>query len=142
MPLTHLTYAFLNPIRWLLGEPLYISAFANQIRNQQPDAVREETCVANLLFNHNIIANLTAGYIKSGEDESWMISILGTEGVIELYPTEMDNGSLRLFQGDRITNFDFADAKDAFIIQAEAFIASLQGENCCRNTPAHTLGDL
>jgi predicted dehydrogenase len=33
MPLTHLTYAFLNPIRWLLGEPLYISAFANQIRN-------------------------------------------------------------------------------------------------------------
>jgi myo-inositol 2-dehydrogenase/D-chiro-inositol 1-dehydrogenase len=142
MPLTHLTYAFLNPVRWLLGEPIYVSAFANQIRRQQQDAVQEETCVANLLFNNDAIATLTAGYIKSGDDQSWMVSILGTKGVLELYPTEMDNGSLRLFQGERVTDIDFADAQDAFIIQAEAFLASLQGENCCRNTPADTLGDL
>lgn len=142
MPLTHLTYAFLNPVRWLLGEPLYVSAFANQIRYQHPDAVQEETCIANLLFNHNIIASLTAGYIKSGEDESWMVSILGTEGVLELYPTEMDNGSLRLFQGNGVKDVDFADAQDAFVVQAETFIDSLQGENRCRNTPTDTLGDL
>lgn len=142
MPLTHLTYAFLNPVRWLLGEPIYVSAFANQIRCQQQDALQEETCVANLLFSNDVIATLTAGYIKSGDDESWMISVLGTKGVLEIYPTEMDNGSLRLFQDDRVTNIDFADAKDAFIIQAEAFLASLEGENCCRNRPADTLGDL
>lgn len=142
MPLTHLTYAFLNPIRWLLGEPIYVSAFANQIRYQQEDSVREETCVANLLFGNDAIATMTAGYVKSGQDESWMLSILGTKGVLELYPTEMDNGKLRLLKGDRVTNLDFANYRDAFIIQAEAFLASLMGDNCCRNKPIDTLGDL
>ena len=142
MPLTHLTYAFLNPVRWLLGEPIYVSAFANQIRHQQQDSVREETCVANLLFGDNAIATMTAGFVKSGHDESWMMSILGTKGVLELYPTEMDSGKLRLFQGDCVTNLDFAMSQDAFIIQAEAFLASLMGDNCCRNKPIHTLGDL
>ena len=142
MPLTHLTYAFLNPVRWLFGEPIYVSAFANQISNKQPDSVKEETCIANLVFDKDIIANLTSGYVNSGNDESWMISILGTEGVLEIYPTEMDKGNLRVFHGDIVTNLDFADDEDPFIIQAKAFIESLTGNNCCRNTPSETLGDL
>lgn len=142
MPLTHLTYVFLNPVRWLLGEPTYISAFANQIRHQGWDWVQEETCAVNLMFDSSVIASMMASYIKSGQAESWMVSILGTEGVLEIYPTEMDNGSLRLWQGDRVTRLDFAAAPDAFILQVEAFLASLTGENLCRNTPTDTLGDL
>lgn len=142
MPLTHLSYAFLNPIRWLLGEPTHISAFANQISQRGVDSVQEETCMANLLFDDDVMVSMMAGYIKPGQDESWMVSILGTDAVLELYPTEMDNGTLRLLQGEEVTTIDFATARDAFIVQAEAFFASISGENRCRNTPADTLGDL
>lgn len=30
MPLTHMTYCFINPLRWLLGTPRCVSAFANR----------------------------------------------------------------------------------------------------------------
>lgn len=142
MPLTHLTYVFLNPVRWLLGEPTCVSAFANQIRQQGEDWVQEESCAVNLMFDHSVIASMMASYIKSGQAESWMVSILGTEGMLNIYPTEMNNGSLRLWKGDQVTEMDFADAPDAFILQVEAFLSSLNGKNHCRNTPADTLGDL
>ncbi len=29
MPLTHMTYCFINPVRWLAGDPQFVSAFAN-----------------------------------------------------------------------------------------------------------------
>jgi myo-inositol 2-dehydrogenase / D-chiro-inositol 1-dehydrogenase len=142
MPLTHMTYAFLNPLRWLLGEPTHVSALANRVRRRGPDDVTEETCVANLAFGDGPIGSLTAGYVRSGGEESWSVSIVGTEATLDLHPTEMNNGRLRLTTSLADVMEDFSTAPDAFALQAEAFLATLAGEDRCRNTPADTLGDL
>ncbi|WP_116139800.1 Gfo/Idh/MocA family protein [Trinickia diaoshuihuensis] len=142
MPLTHMSYAFINPLRWLFGEPLRVSAFANRIRHTADHQVREETCVANLLFPRDVLCSMLAGYVKPGNAESWQISIVGSEGVLELRPTEMENGSLRLYRGEEITTMDFAGAQDAFIAQAHAFLDSIEGRMRCRNRPHDALNDL
>jgi myo-inositol 2-dehydrogenase/D-chiro-inositol 1-dehydrogenase len=142
MPLTHLTYAFMNPLRWLLGEPTHVSAFANRKRQQGPHDVREETCVVNLLFEDDVLGSLMAGYVTAEQGESWMVSILGTGGSLDLHPTEMDNGALRLVHGGEVTEMDFAASPDAFVVQADAFVAAVSGRGRCRNAPADTVGDL
>ena len=50
MPLTHMTYCFLNPLRWLFGEPEMIAARANRLVETAPGLVAEETCVALMRF--------------------------------------------------------------------------------------------
>ncbi len=46
MPLTHLSYCYLNAVRWILGRPTAVSAMANRKRNTDPGHVMEETCAA------------------------------------------------------------------------------------------------
>lgn len=142
MPLTHMSYAFVNPLRWLFGNPLRVSAFANRIRHTALHHVREETCVANLLFPHEIVCSMLAGYVKPGGAESWQISIVGSEGLLELRPTEMDNGSLCLYRGSEVEDLHFVDAQDAFVAQANAFLDSIEGNPRCRNHPDDALNDL
>lgn len=143
MPLTHMTYVFLNPLRWLFGEPSHVSAFANRIRHTAPERVTEETCAVNLLFPEDVLGSLLAGYVDPGDDDGWSVSLLGTQGVLKVYPTEMDNGRLRLLRGSEVSTTDFGPARDAFEVQAEAFLAAVRGEGeTCRNRPEDCLGDL
>lgn len=143
MPLTHMTYVFLNPLRWLLGEPSRVSAFANRVLHTAPAHVLEETCAVNLLFPGNVLGSLVAGYVDPGEDDGWSVSLLGTEGVLKIHPTEMDNGWLRLLRGSEASTLDFSTARDAFVVQAEAFLAAVRGEgDQRRNRPEDCLGDL
>lgn len=142
MPLTHMTYAFLNPLRWLFGDPTHVSAFANRKRHTDRDKVIEETCVANLLFPDDVLGTLLAGYVDPGAGDAWSVTVLGTEGALEIHPTEMDNGRWTLTRGTEKTTCDFADSQDAFEVQANAFLDSLGGPNRCRNRPADCLADL
>lgn len=146
MPLAHMTYAFVNPLRWIFGEPTHVSAFANRKRNTAPGAVDEETCVATLLFPDSVPCSMTAGFVKPFEDErdekGWGVWIVGTRGGIELYPGEMGSGWLRVHRGAEVETVDFAAAPDAFRLQAEAFLASMDGERPCHNPPEETIGDI
>jgi predicted dehydrogenase len=142
MPLTHMTYTFINPLRWIFGEALQVSAFANRIKHTKPDQVQEETCVANLLFPQDVLCSMLAGYVKPGNADSWRISIVGTDGMLELHPSEMDNGVMHLYRESDILTTDFADAPDAFVVQANAFLDSMQGRARCRNPPGDALNDL
>lgn len=142
MPLTHISYVFLNPLRWILGDPLQVSAIANRKKHVQSHHVREETCAANMIFSKDVVLNMLAGYVGYGEQESWSVFFLGTRGSIQLYPTEMENGWLKLFQEGASSTHDFAKAPDAFAIQAQTFLDALQGENHLRNKPIDCLGDL
>lgn len=142
MPLTHMTYCFVNPLRWLLGDPTHLSAFANRKAHTAPGLVEEETCVANLLFPQEVLGSLTAGFVKPGELPAWSITLMGTEGALELAPVDLGGGTLTVYTPDATTTYDFADAPDAFQTQAAAFLAALDGAAACRNTPRDTLGDL
>jgi predicted dehydrogenase len=143
MTVAHLTYCFVNPVRWILGDPTHVSAFASRARHTGPRHVREETVAASVRFADGVIGTMDAGYVRPGDDgASWTATFVGTEGIVEVQPTEMDNGSVRLLRGAEETVADCGSAPDAFRVQAAAFLASLDGEDRCRNRPADTVGDL
>ena len=142
MPLTHLTYCFVNPLRWIFGEPTHVSAFANRVRQTDPATVREETCIVNLRFDGDVLASVVGGYVRPADGPYWNVSIVGTEATLELNPSEMGPGELRRLKGSAETRIDTEPSEDAFVRQANVFLDALHGSNRCRNTPAHALGDL
>jgi myo-inositol 2-dehydrogenase/D-chiro-inositol 1-dehydrogenase len=142
MPLTHMTYCFINPIRWLVGNPHAVSAFANRKLHTAPGLVAEETCIANLLFEGDVLGSLTAGFVKPGNIPSWTATFIGTRAAVELFPTENGVGHLLLYHADQCERRTFESAGDPFEHQAAAFLAALDGGNECRNTPADTIDDI
>ena len=83
---------------------------------------------------------MSAGYVKPSPRESWVVSILGAEGEIELHPSEMGAGWMLVSGRGGDETIDFSGSRDAFEAQADAFLASLSGENRCRNRPADAVG--
>jgi predicted dehydrogenase len=142
MPLTHMTYCFINPLRWILGEPLAVSAMANQIVNQSAHAVHEETCGALLRFSNRIIVSLTAGYVRSTNCDVWRLRLYGRDGALEILPDESGPGCIRLLRGDGVEEHKFPADEDGFLSQAEAFIAAIRGKARCLNRPMDCIGDL
>lgn len=142
MPLTHMTYCFLNPLRWLAGDPVSVSAFANRKKHTAPGLITEETCVANLLFPGDVLCSMTAGFVSAPGLPGWSITIIGTAGALDLVPAENGIGTLTVYGQGQPQVRTFADARDPFLVQAETFLAALDGRNDCRNPPAETLGDL
>lgn len=141
MPVTHMTYAFVNPARWIFGDPECVSAFANRIHATGNGYVTEETCTANLVFPGDVIGNMVAGYVNPG-GEWWSFTVVGTAGVLEVRPSDMGPGELSVHRGDTVRHHRFDDAPDPFVAQAHAFLDALEGGRTCRNTPRDTLGDL
>lgn len=139
MPLTHMTYCFINLARWILGEPLCVSAFANRIKHTGPGLLDEESCVANFRFGQNVIGSMTASFIKPGAVPGWSVLFLGTEGAAEICPLE---NSLTIYRAGHTEKLDFSSARDAFEVQAEVFVAALEGRNECRNAPDATAADI
>ena len=76
MPLTHMTYCFINPIRWLVGNPRAVSAFSNRKLHTGAEFVAEETCIANLLFDGDVLGSLTAGFVKPANIPSWTVTLI------------------------------------------------------------------
>ncbi len=142
MPLTHMTYCFINPIRWLVGNPHAVSAFSNRKLHTAPGLVAEETCIANLLFEGDVLGSLTAGFVKPGNIPSWTATFIGTRAAVELFPTENGVGHLLLYHADQCERRTFESAGNPFELQAAAFLAALDGGNECRNTPADTIDDI
>jgi myo-inositol 2-dehydrogenase / D-chiro-inositol 1-dehydrogenase len=142
MPLTHMTYCFINPIRWIMGDPRFVSAFANRIAHTDPGLVEQETCVANLLFDGDVLCSLTAGYVKGGDRPVSSVTFLGTDATLEVLPSEEAGGSTVACRGSDTQRTVFDGAPNAFQAQADAFLAAIDGANTCRNTPAQTIGDL
>lgn len=142
MPMTHMTYCFINPIRWLAGNPRQVSAFANRKLHTAPDLVAEETCVANLLFDGDVLGSLTAGFVKPGNIPSWTATLIGTRAAMELFPSENGVGHMVFHHADHCEYRKFESAGNPFELQATAFLATVDGGGECRNTPADTIDDI
>ncbi len=142
MPLTHMTYGFINPMRWLAGNARAVSAFANRKLHTAPGLIAEETCIANLLFEHDVLGSITAGFVKPGELPSWTATLIGTKAAIELFPGENGIGHMLWYHTDHCENRQFESAANPFELQAAAFLATIDGANECRNTPADTIDDI
>ena len=142
MQLTHKTNCFINPIRWMAGNPRAVSAFANRKLHTAAGFVAEETCIVNLLFDRDVLGSLTAGFVKPGNIPSWSAAFIGTRAALELFPAENGVGHLVLYQGDRSECRKFESAGNPFELQAAAFLAALDGGHECRNAPEDTVDDV
>lgn len=141
MPVTHMTYAFLNPLRWFFGEPLRLSAMANRVKQINLDSVNEETCLVNLQFPDDLLVSLTAGYVTAPMTQHWKLEIFGSEGMLEIHPGDLDSGYVRHHTKEHeIVTHSFSDSENAFDIQAKVFIDSISAaENNADKTSSKCL---
>jgi len=144
MPLAHMTYCFLNPVRWILGQPLRVSAFANRKHHTAPGLIAEETCVANVLLVDDVPYSLVAGFVGPGRLPAWSVTFIGTQGAIDLVPAEESRAVMVVYRegAKEAQPIDFATAPDAFEAQARAFLAALDGGPDVRNPPQDALVDV
>jgi myo-inositol 2-dehydrogenase / D-chiro-inositol 1-dehydrogenase len=138
MPLAHMTYCFINPVRWLLGNPHRVSAFANRVKETGPEMIREETCIANLLLPAGVLYSATAGFVRPGAVPGWSVTIIGTRAAIELEPAEDAAQTMTVYGPDGAQQHDFGPHAPAFQAQAEAFLNAVSGAAggaTCLNPP-------
>ena len=142
MPLTHMTYCFINPVRWIVGDPLAVSAFASRVLNTAPELIAEENIVAAMKFGNDVLCNMTAGFVAPGGLPAWSATFIGTKGAAEIRPDEVGTGTVVVYQEGKATERNFTGTANAFNLQAEAFVAAIQSGGQGRNPPAATSGDV
>ena len=135
MVLTHMTYAFLNPIRWIFGVPTHVCAYANQIKHIGIPSVRHETCTANIRLPDNVVCNMMASYAAAAQGEFWQVSIFGTQGRLDLMPGDVLPGQMRLYLLGQQAEFHERAPTHAFERQAATFMSAILGQGQCRNPP-------
>ena len=142
MPLTHMTYCFINPIRWILGRPVAVAAFTNRKHHTETGLIHEETCVANVLFEDDVLYSTTAGFVKPGGLPCWSATLIGTEAAVVLFPEEEQAGRLVVYRGELTETQDFSAGPDSFQAQAERFLKATDGQGQCRNGPDEAVWDI
>jgi len=141
MPLTHMSYCFVNPLRWLFGEPRVLAASAHRRVGAEAGHVVEETCVTLLRFG-DLPLSLTASYVRAAEQGSWQVRLFGDRAVLDVCPGEDGPGHLAIHRGTAMERIDFMAGPDAFEGQARRFLAAVGGDDHLRNRPEDCLGDL
>ena len=121
MVLTHMSYAFINPLRWLLGTPRTVAAFANKKHRTAAGHVKHEMCTANFLFEDDIICNIVAGFVKPEQIDAWHLEFIGTTGSLSLRPGDLTPGSLSLHR-DGQAPVHYGEEDDAFAKQVRTFL--------------------
>ncbi|GAB2572830.1 Gfo/Idh/MocA family protein [Microlunatus antarcticus] len=125
MLVTHLTYAFLDPLRWLLGEPVIKGAIGNVKRVLDPGGVRPETVMVLAEFPGRVVAAMTASYVKPSDLDDWDLLLVGTDGALEIHPGDQDGGRLRLSRRGAEAAVETFPA-DGFLRQAAAFVGAVE----------------
>ncbi len=142
MVLTHMSYAFINPLRWLLGTPHTVAAFANKKHQMAEGNVKHEMCTANFLFGNDVICNMVAGFVKPRQLDAWHIDFIGTTGSLSLHPGDLVAGSLTLYPDDQApVRYSFED-DDAFTKQVQTFLDSVDGYGSNLNPASDSVIDI
>lgn len=150
MPVTHMTYAFLNPLRWLFGHGVHISSQANALENYGNDSLKENLCITQLTFPGDLLVSLTAGFVSNLPVNRWHLDVIGSKGIIEVHPGDLDEGFLSIHQGQGNTREElFEHAINAFDSQALAFVESclarqkdIHSNTQCLNPPEDAIKDI
>ena len=143
MPLTHMSYCYLNAVRWILGRPTTVSAMANRLRNTAPGRVVEETCGALIGFENGAFASATASYIgPEGMPDPQPRFVCTEGGILPNADSPPGKDSITIFHGDRSEVRTFANEPSPFVRQAAAFLDAIEGRHEARNPPEDALLDV
>ena len=143
MPLTHMSYCYLNAVRWILGRPTTVSAMANRMRNTAPGHVVEETCGALIGFENGAFASATASYIGSeGMPDPQPRFVCAEGGILPNADSPPGKDSITVFHGGRSEVRAFANEPSPLVRQAAAFLDAIEGRREARNPPEDALLDV
>ncbi len=133
MPLTHMTYCFINPVRWILGSVVEVSALANRLLHTGRMFCEEEVCSATLRFQDGSLYSAVAGYIAPSGFPSQNVKFICTDGGLEIFPSRH---TLRVYSGREVEELEFSSQTSPFLRQAETFLKALDGKATCLNPPS------
>ena len=143
MPLTHMSYCYLNAVRWILGKPVTVSAMANRMRNTAPGRVVEETCGALIGFENGAFASATASYIGPEGMPDPQPRFVCSEGGIQPNADNLPGkDSITVFRGGGSENRAFETEPSPYVRQAAAFLDAMESRRQARNPPEDALLDV
>ena len=143
MPLTHMSYCYLNAVRWILGKPVTVSAMANRMRNTAPGHVAEETCGALIGFENGAFASATASYIgPEGMPDPQPRFVCSEGGIQPNADNTPGKDSITVFRGGRSEVRAFENRPSPQVRQAAAFLDAIESRREARNPPEDALLDV
>ncbi len=143
MPLTHMSYCYLNAVRWILGRPTTVSAMANRKRNTAPGHVTEETCGALIGFESGAFASATASYIgPEGMGDARTRFVCEEGGIVPNADSPPGKGSITVYREGRPEVRAFEAEPSPQVRQAEAFLDAIESRREARNPPEDALLDV
>lgn len=137
MPLTHLSYCYMNAIRWILGSPQTVTAMANRKAQTGEGKVLEESCSASIGFANGAIAAATASYAGPAAMLDADTRFVCTRGGLQI--TE---DTLTVFRQDGKEERSFKNTPSPFVRQAGAFLAALDSRTLVHNPPVDAMLDI
>ncbi len=144
MPLTHLSYCYLNAIRWILGRPTVVSAMASKKVETGLERVSEETCAALVQFESGAFISATAGYVcPEGMVDAEPRFICTSGGIQANAEGAAGTVSITVFReaGSEVRSFNNVQGSP-FLRQAEAFLDATETQGEGRNPPGDALVDI
>ena len=143
MPLTHMSYCYLNAVRWILGRPTTVSAMANRLHNTAPGHVLEETCGALIGFENGAFASATASYIgPEGMPDPQPRFVCAEGGILPNAGDASGKDSITVYREGRSEVRAFANEPSPFVRQAAAFLDAIESRHKARNPPEDALLDV
>jgi predicted dehydrogenase len=137
MPLTHMSYCYLNAIRWIMGVPTVVSALASAGVLGEAGRVQEETCAALVGFDNGAFVSATASYIRPAKMNDADPRFICSAGGVQV-----QGDTLTVFRGAQSETRSFDAEPSAFVRQAHAFLDAVESRTAARNPPADALVDL
>lgn len=143
MPVTHMSYCFLNAVRWILGQPVTVSAQAGRRPDAAAGYVTEETCAALIGFDGGAFASATASYIGPADMTDSDTRFVCTGGGVRVGgPAPAGQSAITVSRGTGSAVRTFPEQPSAFVRQAHAFLDAVADREPARNPPEDALVDL
>ncbi len=137
MPVTHLSYCYLNSIRWILGIPETVAAMANRKAQTDPELVLEETCSACISFEDGALYSAVGSYTKPNKMSNADTRFVCSDGGIQVH-----ENSITVFRQGEKKEYFFKDKPSPFVYQAEAFLQAIESREGVQNPPEDAILDL
>lgn len=136
---THLSYCFLNPLRWLFGTPVVVGAVRRK-SNSQADVLDGAMYSVSLQYPSGIVCSLLAGYLRPPHGDPWSVTFTAEAESLRIVPGDNTPSSAVRYHAAGNEQLRWTD--DAFIRQAKALFSAVAGGRGTRSSGQDALADL
>lgn len=136
---THLSYCFLNPLRWLFGTPVVVGATRRK-SNPQADVLDGAMYSVSLEYPSGIVCSLLAGYLRPPHGDPWSVTFTAEAESLRIVPGDNTPSSAVRYHAVGNERLHWTD--NAFVKQVQAFFSAVAGGRGTRASGEDALTDL